>query len=188
MRLWCLCLPVGTRCWLSLVVALDERDRRIDLDVLRAGGNEDLRQLALIDRLDLHCRLVGLDLGDDVAGFDGSAFADKPLGQRALLHGGRQRRHQNLGRHLPVALRCQTKTSVVSSDGSGSGSASANSAAAFTSSRTFRSTDFSSSSPTPASTNRARTCSIGSCVSRTRCTSSRVRYLAGSDIECPRYL
>ena len=47
---------------------------------------------ALVDRLELHRRLVGLDLGEDVAGGDAVAFLDQPFGQRALLHGGGRER------------------------------------------------------------------------------------------------
>ena len=43
-------------------------DRRVDLHALGALGDQDLAERALVDGLDLHRRLVGLDLGDDVAG------------------------------------------------------------------------------------------------------------------------
>jgi hypothetical protein len=59
------------------------------------SGHEDLAERALVDGLDLHRRLVGLDLGDDVAGLDGLAFLLQPFGEVALLHGRRQRRHQD---------------------------------------------------------------------------------------------
>ena len=84
----------------SAAVAVQHRDRRVDLHALGAFGDQQLRHLALVDRLHLHGGLVGLDLGDDVAGLDGLAFLDQPLGELALLHGGRQRGHQDLGRHL----------------------------------------------------------------------------------------
>ena len=45
----------------------------------------------------------------------------------------------------------------------------------------------SSSSPTPAASRSRLICSIGSRCSRMPCTSSRVRYLAGSEMEWPRY-
>src|SRR5712691_1998440 len=81
----------------------------------------------------------------------------------------------------------QRYTSVHSSDGSGSGAVVANSAASLTMSRTPASIFFSSSSLASLFlSRRARTCSIGSCSVRTRSTSSRVRYLAGSDMEWPR--
>ena len=73
------------------------RDRRIDLHVLGALGHENFQHLALIDGLDLHGRLVGLDLGDDLAGLDRVTRLDVPFGQRALFHRGRQRGHQNVG-------------------------------------------------------------------------------------------
>src|SRR5262249_18541727 len=39
------------------------------------------------------------DLGDDVARLDALALGNQPLGELALLHGGRQRGHQDLGGH-----------------------------------------------------------------------------------------
>ena len=47
----------------------------VHLHVLGALRHEDLAELAVVDRLDLHGRLVGLDLGDDVAGAHAVAFA-----------------------------------------------------------------------------------------------------------------
>ena len=74
-------------------------DRRVDLHALRAFGHEDLAERAFVDRLEFHRRLVGLDLGEDVAGLDLVAFLLVPLGELALGHGRRQRRHQDLDRH-----------------------------------------------------------------------------------------
>ena len=65
--------------------------------LFRALGNQDRLDHALVDRLDLHGRLVGLDLGDHVAGLHRVAHLHVPLGERALLHGGRQGRHQDVG-------------------------------------------------------------------------------------------
>ena len=48
---------------------------------------------------DLHGGLVGLDLGNDVAGPNGVAFAHVPFRKGALLHRGRERGHENFGRH-----------------------------------------------------------------------------------------
>ena len=45
----------------------DYGDRRIHLHALRARGNQDLAELALVDGLDLHRGLVRLDFGDDIA-------------------------------------------------------------------------------------------------------------------------
>ena len=59
---------------------------------------------ALVDRLDLHGRLVGLDLGDDIAGLDAAPFGDQPLGELALFHGRRQGGHQDLGGHRGLGL------------------------------------------------------------------------------------
>jgi hypothetical protein len=78
---------------------LDHGDRRIDGDVIGAFGHQNFAERALVDRFHLHGGFVGLDLGDDVAGFDGVAFFLQPLGEIALLHGGRQRGHEDFGRH-----------------------------------------------------------------------------------------
>ena len=59
-------------------------DGRIDLHALGAFGDQDLADDAFIDGLELHGRLVGLDLGHDVAGRDGIAFLHEPFGQRTF--------------------------------------------------------------------------------------------------------
>ena len=46
----------------------------VDLHALGALGHDDLADLALVDGLDLHGGLVGLDLGDHLAGLDRVAF------------------------------------------------------------------------------------------------------------------
>ena len=45
----------------------DHCDRRIDRDIVGAIRHEDFRKGAVVDRLDLHGRLVGFDLGEDIA-------------------------------------------------------------------------------------------------------------------------
>ena len=70
-----------------------------DLHPVGAFGNQDLGDLALVDRFELHRRLVGLDLGKDVARLHLVAFLDQPFGERALFHRRRQRRHLELDRH-----------------------------------------------------------------------------------------
>ena len=82
-----------------LAVAGEHRDHVVDRHILRALGHQDLGDRALVDRLDLHGRLVGLDLGDHVAGLDLVAFLLEPLGKVALFHRGRQRGHQDVDRH-----------------------------------------------------------------------------------------
>ena len=84
---------------LVLALGKDHRDRRIDRDVVGAFRHQDFAERAFVDGLDFHGRLVGLDLGDDVAGFDRVAFLLQPLGEVALLHRGRQRGHQHFDRH-----------------------------------------------------------------------------------------
>ena len=74
-------------------------DGRIDLHAFGAFGHQDLADLALVHRFEFHGGLVGLDLGQDGAGLDGVALFDQPFGEFAFLHGGRKRRHQDLGAH-----------------------------------------------------------------------------------------
>ncbi len=82
-----------------LALLQQDGDDGIHLHALGAFGHDEPADLALVDRLDLHGRLVGLDLADHLAGFDGVAFFDMPLGELALRHGGRQRGHQDVDRH-----------------------------------------------------------------------------------------
>ena len=53
-----------------LALAQDHGDRRIDRDVGGAFRHQDFSERAFVDRLHFHGGFVGLDLGDDVAGFD----------------------------------------------------------------------------------------------------------------------
>ena len=101
-----------------LALAGQHRDHLVDRHVGGAFRHHDLGDGALVDRLDLHRRLVGLDLGDDVAGFDLVAFLLQPLGKVALLHRGRQRRHENVDRHGVSASSVSPRSGLVSSCGS----------------------------------------------------------------------
>ena len=93
-----------------LAFARQHRDDVVDRHVLRAFRHQDLRKRAVVDRLDLHGRLVGLDLGDHVAGLDRVAFLLQPLRKVALFHGGRQRGHQDVDRHTcNLRLRSETR-------------------------------------------------------------------------------
>ena len=70
------------------------KDANVDLARVAGSGPHGRivrqhRQLALGDRLDLHGRLVGLDLGQHVAGLDGVAFLLVPFRQLAVGHGRR---------------------------------------------------------------------------------------------------
>ena len=84
------------------VLAGEHGDHVVDRHILRALGHEDLGDRALVDRLDLHGRLVGLDLGDDVAGLDLVAFLLQPLGEVALLHRRRKSGHQDVDGHADL--------------------------------------------------------------------------------------
>ena len=66
----------------------DHADNVVHRHIGRAVRHHDLGERALIDRLDLHRGLVGLDLGDDVARLDGVTLLLEPAREIALLHGG----------------------------------------------------------------------------------------------------
>ena len=74
-------------------------DHRADLHPLGPFGHRDVRDGAFVDRFELHRRLVGLDLGHDVAGGDLVAHLHQPFGERALLHRRRQGGHLDGDRH-----------------------------------------------------------------------------------------
>ena len=93
--------------------------------------------------------------------------------------------------HSACPGRCPhagSSTSVQSSLSSGSGSVCANSAAPLTivADLGVDRLQLVLARPACPPAGARRTCSIGSCSSRIFCTSSRVRYLAGSDMEWPR--
>jgi hypothetical protein len=83
----------------ALAVVQDHGDRGVHRHIGGAFRHQDLAERAFVDRLDLHGGLVGLDLGDHVAGFHLVALGLHPFGKVALLHGGRKRGHQYVDRH-----------------------------------------------------------------------------------------
>ena len=89
----------GARRLCVLALARQHGDQLVHRHVGGAFRHHDLGERALVDRLDLHRGLVGLDLGDHVAGLHLLAFLLQPLGEIALLHRGRQRGHQDVDRH-----------------------------------------------------------------------------------------
>ena len=70
-----------------------------------ARGHDLLEQRAARAGHQLHHRLVGLDLGQDVAHRHRVALALLPLDQAPLLHRGRERLHDDLGCHGSVAVQ-----------------------------------------------------------------------------------
>ena len=78
------------------------RDDVVHLHALAAIWHQDLAEDPFVHGFHFHRRLVGLDLGDDVAGLDALAFLLQPARQVALRHGGGKRRHQDVGRHVLI--------------------------------------------------------------------------------------
>ncbi len=108
-RAWLLSLNGGGRPRRSGVGILpfpgQHGDQLIDGHVGRALRHNDPGYRAVIDALHLHGGLVGLDLGDHVAGGDLVALLDVPLGQVALLHGRREGGHEDVDRQFgPLCL------------------------------------------------------------------------------------
>ena len=66
-----LLLPPPPTAFASSPSAAITRDELVDRHILRAFRHHDLGEHAFVDGLDFHGRLVGLDLGDHVAGLDG---------------------------------------------------------------------------------------------------------------------
>ena len=89
----------------------DDTDERIHRHVRRAVRHDDLDQHALINGFDFHRRLVGLDLGEHVAGFDLVAFLLQPAREVALLHRRRERGHQDVDRHERRSLSDRARLS-----------------------------------------------------------------------------
>jgi hypothetical protein len=86
-------------CGNVLALACQNRDRSADLHAVRALGNQDLRDLALVDRFELHRRFVGLDLGENVSGLYLVTLFHEPFGERAFFHCWRKGGHFEFGRH-----------------------------------------------------------------------------------------
>src|ERR1700729_3224546 len=63
----------------AFAVGQNGRDRRIDRDISGPFRDQDLAKRALIGGFDFHRRLVGFDLGDDIARLDGLALLLQPL-------------------------------------------------------------------------------------------------------------
>ena len=80
-------------------VLQEQRDGRVHRHVLGALRHQDCAENPFIDRFDLHGRLVGLNLGDDVARLDCIPDSFEPFGDFALSHGWRQGGHQNFDGH-----------------------------------------------------------------------------------------
>ncbi len=103
-----------------LAIGNQQRDRTVHGDMLGAFGNKNSAEPSVLGHLDFHRRLIGLDFGDNVAGAHVIALAHEPLGERALLHGGRKLRHKDFSRHQAVARdlksrsrRCRVRMSRV---------------------------------------------------------------------------
>ncbi|MCY1227703.1 hypothetical protein D9M72_399890 [compost metagenome] len=75
-------------------------DRRVDLDALGAGGNQELADRAFVDGFDFHRRLVRLDFSDDVAGRHLVSLVLQPFRERAFLHRRGKGGHKNFYWHV----------------------------------------------------------------------------------------
>src|SRR5262249_21213889 len=78
--------------------AAEDRHRLAELH-LSARGDEELQERALVEGAELHRRLVGLDLGEEIVDVDCVALFLVPRGEDALLHRRRQLRHVEDLRH-----------------------------------------------------------------------------------------
>ena len=89
-----------------LAIFQEHADHLVDRHVLGALADHDLAEHALVHRLDLHGGLVGLDLGDHIAGAHRVALLLEPGRKGAFGHGGREGRHQDLDGHrnLPGSI------------------------------------------------------------------------------------
>ena len=83
----------------AFAFAFEQRNNGADLHTLFAFGDKDAADLALVNRFEFHRRLVGFDLGDDVAGLHLIAFFYEPAGKLAFLHRRGKRRHLQFNRH-----------------------------------------------------------------------------------------
>ncbi len=79
--------------------AVQPGDQAVDLHAFGPFRDDDLGDDALVDGFHFHGRLVGLDLGDHLAGLDLVADLDVPLGQVALFHGRREGGHEDIDAH-----------------------------------------------------------------------------------------
>jgi hypothetical protein len=68
----------------------DERGERCPDRHPLPGADQELADDAVVERLDLHRRLVGVDDGHRVAAVDRGPGRDEPLQQHAGLHVGAQ--------------------------------------------------------------------------------------------------
>jgi hypothetical protein len=77
----------------------DHGDGRVHRYIVGALRDENLAERALIDGFHFHRGFVGFDLGDHLTGFDLVALLLVPFCKIALLHGGRERGHEDLNGH-----------------------------------------------------------------------------------------
>ena len=102
-----------------LAVGQNHGDRGIDRDIVGAFRDHDLAEPPLVDGFDLHGGLVGLDLGDDIAGAHRVTLVLQPFGELALLHGRRQRGHQNRRRHVLSSCLSSARSAIEHGFGGG---------------------------------------------------------------------
>ena len=71
-----------------LALFQNESDGLVHRDIFGSLRDQNAADGSIIDGLDFHGGLVGLDLGEYIARSDGVALTDQPPRQCAHLHGG----------------------------------------------------------------------------------------------------
>ena len=80
---------IWRRCGAHVLALLrDDGDKLIHRHIIGARRHDDFGQNALVNGLNLHCRLIGFDFGQHVTGLDLIAFFFQPFGEISLFHGG----------------------------------------------------------------------------------------------------
>src|SRR5665647_1797583 len=84
--------------WLKNVGdAVHKGDVLAEIETDKATMDLESFEDGVLERLQVHRRLVGLDLGEHIALVNRVSDVLQPLGERALLHGVGQSRHEDLG-------------------------------------------------------------------------------------------
>jgi hypothetical protein len=69
-----------------LSLTCNQRNHRADFDAIGPFRNINRRNHAFVHGFKFHRRLIGFDLGQNIARFDEIAFFNQPFGQGAFFH------------------------------------------------------------------------------------------------------